>query len=180
MSQQEVTKPPFFFFHDSLERSWYRLLSKHQLIPVPNIPTLVKNYTTDYDCLIITGGNDSLARHQTENLLYHTARQHNKIIIGVCHGAFAINDLENGVNGKIEQHYGCEHSILLDNVSYNVNSFHSQCIQILADDFVITSVDAHGNIESFEHQSRPIYGIVWHPERMIDPVLPEKIKQILL
>jgi gamma-glutamyl-gamma-aminobutyrate hydrolase PuuD len=34
-------------------------------------------------------------------------------------------------------------------------------------------------IEAFKHQALPIYGIVWHPERMDVPVLPEEVAILL-
>lgn len=61
-----------------------------------------------------------------------------------------------------------ENSVLsgLYGPSFQVNSYHHQAIDRLGDGLVAT---AHWNdrlIEAFEHCSKPIYGVQWHPERM--------------
>ena len=65
VSQEEYIKfsKPF----DALERNYYHFLADHEIIPVPNI---VKVPDYDYDCLVLTGGPDSPARHKTENILF--------------------------------------------------------------------------------------------------------------
>ena len=60
---------------------------------MPNINKVAYN---DYDCLILTGGPDSIARNNTENILFNHALQKGVPIIGICHGAFAINDIAVG------------------------------------------------------------------------------------
>ena len=63
ISQIEYIKPPRNFVFDALERSYYKFLSAHELIPAPNIDNVAYN---DYDCLILTGGPDSVARNKTD------------------------------------------------------------------------------------------------------------------
>ena len=101
ISQVEYERPPRNFVFDGLERSFYKLFEGHELIPVPNI---IKVPYNDYDCLELTGGPDSVARNQTENMLYNNAIKNKKPIVGICHGAFAINDICGGKNGYIENH----------------------------------------------------------------------------
>ena len=97
VSQLEYVRPPRGFVFDTLERAYYRFLAGHEVVPVPNI---IKVPDNDYDCLILTGGPDSVARNQTENLLYHDAVAKGKPIVGICHGAFVINDICKGTNGQ--------------------------------------------------------------------------------
>lgn len=161
---------------DGFERAWAKFLSGHNVVAVPNIVDI--NHL-EFDCLLLTGGPDSISRHLTENALYVAAYKRNLPIIGVCHGAFAINDIAGGVNGTIEGHIGTKHMVTLDGQHHEVNSYHSQSIESLGDGFVATGHDEHGNIEAFQHQSRPIYGIVWHPERQEIAVLPQAVRQLL-
>lgn len=163
---------------DALERDWYVLLKKHTVIPYPNIIDVPDEL--EFDCLIISGGTDSIARHYTEDALFALAVRLNKPIVGVCHGAFAVNDLTGGVNGKITGHEASIHSIYMENNSYRVNSHHHQSIQSIGTSMKIVANDDDGNIEAFQHDTLPIYGIVWHPERMSTPVLPQAVRQLLL
>lgn len=178
ISQRDVRIPPSLFVHDALERSWYQLLNKHTLIPVPN--TIEIDKTVDFDCLILTGGPDSINRHLTENALFEHALHLNKPIIGFCHGAFAINDLTGGVNGIIDNHAHTEHYVRMDDMPYLVNSFHSQSIEKLGKNMKAIAISNDGSIEAYMHIEKPIYGVVWHPERMLVPVLPKEIENIIL
>jgi len=37
-----------------------------------------------------------------------------------------------------------------------------------------------GSIEAFRHKNRKLWGLVWHPERMQDPVLPDDLRSFIL
>lgn len=176
ISQRDVRIPPSFFTFDALERSWYNFFSEHQLIPVPNLGSIDRNI--EFDCLVLTGGPDSLERHKTENLLYAHAFDLNKPIVGFCHGAFAINDLTGGKNGYIEGHVQTEHEITMEDKTFIVNSYHGQSIERLGLNMESVAVDSEGIIEAFRHISRPIYGVVWHPERMHNVVLPSDVSAL--
>ena len=175
ISQIEHVRPPRNFVFDALERAYYDFFQGHTLIPVPNT---IKVPECDYDCLVLTGGPDSLARNRTENLLYKDAFDKGKIIIGICHGAFAINDICNGTNGTIEGHVDADIKIKMEGGEHLVTCYHSQSIEKLADNFVAVAYDEQGTIEAFKHDTLPIYGIVWHPERMTVPVLPKEVKKL--
>ena len=54
-----------------------------------------------------------------------------------------------------------------------VNSFHHQRIVRLHPCLRVDAVTADGSIEAFHHESLPVYGVQWHPERMRDDrILP--------
>lgn len=163
---------------DGLERAWHSFLRGHNVIPVPNTVKFNPDHL-DFDCLIISGGPDSVARHYSENALYALARERGIPVIGVCHGAFVINDIEGGENGNTVGHIGTNHFVNIGGVSHMVNSYHSQCILALPVGFHETARDHNGGIEAFEHDTLPIYGIVWHPERMAVPVLTPVVENLL-
>ena len=163
---------------DGVERAWHTFLKGHHVMPIPNTVKFNPDHL-DFDCLILTGGPDSVARHYSENALYALAKQRGIPIIGVCHGAFAINDIEGGENSNIIGHIGTNHFVNIDGVSHMVNSYHSQCILAVPLDFQVVARDHDGNIEAFEHKELPIYGIVWHPERMAVPVLTPSVDALL-
>jgi putative glutamine amidotransferase len=176
ISQVEHLRPPRYWPADSLERSYYKFLQGHELIPVPNN---IKVPDIEYDCLILTGGPDSVARNQTENLLYENAVEKGKPVVGVCHGAFVINDMSKGVNGHVDGHVDAEIKITMEGAEHAVRCYHSQAIEKLGDGFEPIAFDTEGGIEAFKHVSKPIYGILWHPERMNNPVLPTEVKKLL-
>lgn len=163
---------------DCLERSWYRLFAGHTITVAPNIPDLeFENH--EFDCLVLTGGGDSVARHLTENRLYEIAKQRAKPILGFCHGAFAINDLEGGINSYINGHVDVAHHVMMGTTLQMVNSYHSQAVAKLAPAFDAVATDQDGNAEAFKHTFLDIWGVVWHPERMTDPVLPPYLADFL-
>jgi putative glutamine amidotransferase len=178
ISQRDVRIPPSHFTFDALERSWYALFKKHNLIPVPNLGMI--DESIEFDCLVLTGGPDSIERHTTEDLLFAHAYKLNKPIFGFCHGAFAVNDLTGGVNGYIDGHVQTDHEIIMEDNIYTVNSYHGQSIDKLGPDMEKVAMDLDGYTEAFKHKYKSIYGIVWHPERMKDPVLPNDVRSILL
>ena len=175
ISTIEQIRPPRNFVFDSLERAYYKFFEGHTLIPAPNT---VKVPYNDYDCLVLTGGPDSIARSQTENLLYADALEKGKPIVGICHGAFAINDICGGKNGIVEGHLDNDVKIILENKKHTVKCYHSQNIERLAEGFIPIAHDEQGNIEAFRHEALPIYGLLWHPERMTVPVLPTEVKKL--
>jgi gamma-glutamyl-gamma-aminobutyrate hydrolase PuuD len=177
ITQSEIKRPPFFFASDYLERSWYSLLNKHELIPAPNLPN--KDFDTNWDCLVITGGSDSIDRYLTENKLFKMADDNNKPIIGFCHGAFVINELAGGINSSIDNHAGVDHNVYMEESTHTVNSYHSQYISRLASNFESIATDKDGNCEAFQHQSKLQWGVLWHPERMINPLLPSQLSNFL-
>lgn len=161
---------------DGIERNWAEFLSGHEIVAVPNVVDVDQ---LAFDCLLLTGGPDSVARHLTENALYALAYRRGLPIVGVCHGAFAINDIAGGINGNCEGHSGTMHPVTVDGCIHMVNSYHSQSIETVGEDFIVTVRDDAGGIEAFEHKTKPIYGIVWHPERMAEPVLPAGVNKLL-
>jgi len=118
-------------------------------------------------------------RHTTEDLLFHHANKLGKPIVGICHGAFAVNDLTGGTNGYIDDHTNTSHAISMEGGIHLVNSYHSQNIATLGADMIPTAFDSDNNPEAFQHSTKPIYGVVWHPERMKDPILPKDVKDLL-
>ena len=68
--------------------------------------------------------------------------------------------------------------IKMEGGEHLVTCYHSQSIEKLADNFVAVAHDEQGTIEAFKHDTLPIYGIVWHPERMTVPVLPKEVKKL--
>jgi putative glutamine amidotransferase len=168
------------FAYDCLEHGWYNLLSDHTLFNIANNPEQdFSNIIKDLDMVIFTGGDASSPRIITEIRLLTECYKQKKPVLGVCHGAFLINQLEEGVNIECENHYKTEHEVTMDNKSVVVNSYHQNKILKLAEGFSPTAITKEGDIEAFKHNINKVWGIVWHPERMENPVLPNDLERFI-
>jgi putative glutamine amidotransferase len=68
----------------------------------------------------------------------------------------------------------------MDGKKVLVNSYHGQTITQLGKGMIPLAIhEADQTIEAFRHEHLPIFGIVWHPERMEIPVLPEAVATLL-
>jgi putative glutamine amidotransferase len=162
--------------HDCLDPNWYKLLKGHELIIIPNLIHI--DLDIDIDMLIISGGGHTTARYKTELLVCDWAMRTGVPILGVCHGAFFLNYAFKGIDAEIKHHRKIEHTITMEGQEYIVNSYHDVCIFELGKD--LTPVAWAGDhVEAFKHKDLPIWGIVWHPERMADPVLPTDLKRLI-
>jgi len=165
--------------YDSLDQSWYNYLDGHTLSVIPNTPNQLDfgAIAKELDAFIITGGDDSTIRRVTETKLATNMLARRKPIIGVCHGAFLLTELLGGRVGEIEGHQDVEHVVNYFGELKTVNSHHSLSIIDPHPKATTLVTDLNGNCEAFIDNN--IAGIVWHPERMKDPWIPEEIEQLL-
>lgn len=164
--------------YDSIEHGWYSWLKEHTLFSIPNRrdQDFIK-LAEELDAFIITGGDDSAIRRSVElNLAALMVAQH-KPVIGVCHGCFLITDILNGQVGEISGHLDTEHFVHYKNQVYNVNSYHTLSVVSAPPGANVLAVDNHGICEAWI--SNKVAGVVWHPERMLDPWLPNEIADLL-
>ncbi|MBE6994055.1 MAG: gamma-glutamyl-gamma-aminobutyrate hydrolase family protein [Ruminococcaceae bacterium] len=148
------------------------------------------------DGLILTGSfsysprpqlaerNGSVAgrkRVQLDRELYFAFKKAGKPIFGICLGEQIINVFEGGTN---KNHFaireGVEHIISSHTVEtvpgsfiekvwgtgFWVNSRHGNAIKDVAPGFKVTALSPDGIIEATEHETLPIWGFQFHPERM--------------
>jgi anthranilate/para-aminobenzoate synthase component II len=174
ISQREITIRTTVY--DCLERGWYNLLNKHEIMPIPNDH---EYDISSADCFIMSGGETTESREFTETYCFRQAVEKGIPIIGVCHGAFVLNRWFDGTNEIVSGHDQIDHEVFLDNEWQTVNSYHRIKIDTLADQFSAIAHDSDNNVEAFKHQDKLIWGLVWHPERMDDPVLPKDLKDLL-
>jgi len=164
--------------YDSLEQGWYSLLKNHTLFCVPN--SLDHQFNLDnIQLLIVTGGDDHPKRRIIETRLIAQCYAHKIPILGICHGALLINDLEEGVCEVIDNHLDTSHKISMQGTDYEVNSYHNMSIQKLGADLQMIATASDGSIEGFRHKTKFVFGLMWHPERMENPVLPEELSVLL-
>jgi gamma-glutamyl-gamma-aminobutyrate hydrolase PuuD len=101
-----------------------------------------------------------------------------KPIIGVCHGAFLLTDILGGTVEKKDGHRdGVEHSVRYNNQEFVVNSYHGLYIKTPHASATVLATDYDGDCEAWIDNN--LAGVVWHPERMDNPWMPEEIIQLI-
>ena len=164
--------------YDSIEHGWYSYLKDHTLTFIANRTDQDFDKLADnLDLLIITGGDDSVRRRLTELRISTAMFKKQKHILGVCHGCFLLTELLGGVIKETSGHMDTEHSIWYFGEEHNVNSHHNLYIDAVHKTATTLAVDNLGNTEAWIDGN--IAGVVWHPERMTNPWLPDEIENFL-
>lgn len=125
------------------------------------------------------------ARDAAEFALIEAYVEEGKPIMGICRGSQILNvafggslyqDLENAsvhssfgngdlVHGATVKSGTFMHSIYGEHMS--INSLHHQAVKVLGDELeAIMTADDGVTVEAIQHNSLPIFGVQWHPERM--------------
>lgn len=119
-------------------------------------------------------------RDKTEKRMIELAMQKNIPILGICRGMEFLNVYFGGklitiksVFGEGAHLPGKDHPLhILKNLEIlgkevTVNSFHNQGLtqKELSPQLLPFAVSEEGLVEGFYHNSLPIVGIIWHPER---------------
>lgn len=130
-------------------------------------------------------GPADLVRDEAELALFHAFYQAGKPIFGICRGMQLINvalggdliqDLPpdrkpfhgGGERSRIHPIRAGEGSLLhrLYGPVFPVNSIHHQAVDRLGDGLHPTAWAESGFVEAFAHETLPILGVQFHPERM--------------
>lgn len=164
--------------YDSTQHGWYSYLQGHTLVPIANRTDQdFEQLAVDLDAVIITGGDDSALRRTVELKLAGQMTLRRKPVIGVCHGAFLLADVLGGQVEEVIGHHNTEHTVMYFGDSYQVNSYHTLAITRLPKRATPLATDPEGNIEAWIDAN--VAGVVWHPERMKEPWIPDEIKTLL-
>jgi len=176
---------------DSVDQKLLRLICDIGPIPVqvPNV-LLLKNDTQNLTNwlnhinpggLILSGGNDIgeyVDRDATEELLYKWARNNEKPILGICRGMQMIGLLNDVELKKVSNHVNVKHLIISKQKQKKTrNSFHNYSLTKCPKGFEVLFTSEDGEIESIKHETKNIFGIMWHPEREL-PFLIDDLKFI--
>jgi gamma-glutamyl-gamma-aminobutyrate hydrolase PuuD len=164
--------------YDSIEHGWYSYLQEHTLTYIPNrLDQDFEDIADRLDALIITGGDDGIMRRNVELKIATQMMYQKKPILGVCHGCFLLQDVLGGQISEIDNHYNTEHWVSYFGELVPVNSYHNLSITKVHDQGTVLCVDHEGNCEAWIEGN--LAGVVWHPERMTEPWLPDEIQNLL-
>ena len=170
---------------DSISHDWIRSLvawgATPALIPnaLANVPQYLKFLAPDL--LVLTGGDDLGAtplRDATETAVLEYACANGIPVLGVCRGLQFMNVHFGGRLVPVAGHVARPHPVNFASSwrafygeTASVNSFHETGIRkdCLAPGLTATAHDEAGAVEGVVHESLPLAGVMWHPERQGAP-----------
>jgi N5-(cytidine 5'-diphosphoramidyl)-L-glutamine hydrolase len=176
ITQRVSIVPEYGERRDCLDQAWPRFLAACGIIPVvlPNIIEVAVALCASGDVagLVLTGGNDLAAlggdapdRDAVENVLLDFAERHELPVLGVCRGMQVIQQRFAIPLRRIEGHVARCQIIQVNGEPQAVNSYHHFAAFDSRPPLDVWAVADDGVIKAIRHSSRPISGIMWHPER---------------
>lgn len=117
-------------------------------------------------------------RDEEEQMLFLAFYDCGKPVLGICRGVQAVNVFLGGsLRQHIAGHENCCHRVRCAptlaaciGAAPLVNSYHHQAVDTLAPTLHAAAWAADGTIEAVRHESAPVLGVQWHPERMVPPL----------
>jgi N5-(cytidine 5'-diphosphoramidyl)-L-glutamine hydrolase len=161
---------------DCLDQSWTRFLAACGLLPVllPNVmeAALSLCQRAAIAGLVLTGGNDlaevggdAPERDSVENALVDWAEQRNLPVLGVCRGMQVIQRRFAIPLRRVEGHVVQHQMIRIEGEPKAVNSYHRFAAFDSRPPLDVWALADDGVVKAIRHATRPITGIMWHPER---------------
>lgn len=143
-------------------------------VPAPNVKGAAQDYVDRLRPagILLTGGNslvkyggDAPERDETDRDFIRIAIARKIPLLGICRGMQSVLDYFSQELEQVEGHVAVRHDIEIGGVKRRVNSYHRQGASRAASPLAVLARAADGVIESVEHRSHRILGVMWHPER---------------
>jgi len=185
ITQRVAVVPEYGERRDCLDQAWTRFLAACGLLPLamPNLAEVALELfrRPGFAGLVLTGGNDLTAvggnapeRDAAENALMDEAESRGLPILGVCRGMQLIQHRQGIPLTRVEGHVARRQLIEIRGKPAEVNSYHCFGARESRPPLESWAVASDGVIKAVRHRSRPITGIMWHPERNT-PFAPEDV-----
>jgi gamma-glutamyl-gamma-aminobutyrate hydrolase PuuD len=176
ITQRVAVIPHYGERRDCLDQAWARFAGECGLLPLamPNVPAVALSLFQNAEVagLLLTGGNDLVSlggdapeRDVTENALMDAAESRRIPILGVCRGMQVIQQRHSVPLVRVEGHVTPSQIIQINSEPMEVNSYHHFAAHESRPPLEVWAVAADGVVKAVRHSSRPITGIMWHPER---------------
>jgi putative glutamine amidotransferase len=177
ITQRVAVIPEYGERRDCLDQAWPRFLHACGLspLPIPNVPDVALEMfrRPDLAGLVLTGGNDLVAvggnapeRDRTENALVDQAESRGLPVLAVCRGMQLIQQRHGIALSRVEGHVARRQTIAIRGRATEVNSYHCFGARDSRPPLEVWAVATDGVVKAIRHASRPITGIMWHPERI--------------
>ena len=181
VTQRVAIAPGHLERRDCLDQAWPRFLRACGLLPLllPNLPETAIDLIGRLPVagLLLTGGNDLASlggdapeRDATEMALLAQAERRNMPVIGVCRGMQVIQSRHGVALRRIDGHVAATQVITVHGQRAEVNSFHhfgsTEPAPLTLETWAVAD---DGVQKGIRDTSRPIIGVMWHPERFAAP-----------
>jgi len=159
---------------DCLDQAWSRFLAACGFVPMPlpNIAGTALELCGRADGLLLTGGNDLAGlggdapeRDAVENALLDLAERRGLPAMGVCRGMQVIQQRYEIPLVRVEGHVAARQCIRIAGEPEEVNSYHRFAAVESRPPLDVWAQADDGVVKAVRHSSRPLMGIMWHPER---------------
>ena len=176
VTQRVSVVPTYGERRDCLDQAWTRFLTNCGLLPVP-LPNVQKTALALCEMagvsgLVLTGGNDlaefggdAPERDAVELSLLDWAEKMEIPVLGVCRGMQVIQRRFLNVLDRVQGHVTPRQVIHVNGERREVNSYHNFASREARPPLEMWAVADDGVVEAVRHSTRPITGIMWHPER---------------
>lgn len=185
VTQRVFVEPVHGERRDCLDQTWTKFLCACGLTPVllPNALEAARALCeiAGVRGLILTGGNDlalfggdAPERDTVENSLIDMAEKNGLPVLGVCRGMQLIQQRFGVPLCHVEGHVTNRQVIRIGGERKEVNSYHRFAAFSSPPPLDVWAIADDGVIKAIRHSTRPMIGIMWHPERL-DPFLPDDL-----
>ena len=176
ITQRVAVIPEYGERRDCLDQAWSKFLRACGLLPLPmpNVADVALEMfrRPDLAGLVLTGGNDLAVlggnapeRDRTENALLDEAEARGLPVLAVCRGMQLIQHRHGITLSRVEGHVAPRQTIAIRGRPTEVNSYHCFGAHESRPPLEVWAVAPDGVIKAIRHASRPIAGVMWHPER---------------
>ncbi len=188
VTQRVEIVPGFGERRDCLDQAWSKFLVACGVlaVPVPNVVevALALCEKANVAGLLLTGGNDlaelggdAPERDAVENALLEFAECRGLPVLGVCRGMQIIQHRFGVPLCRVEGHVAQKQTIRIDDEPREVNSYHRFAAFESRGPLAPWAVADDGVVKAIRHDTRPVTGIMWHPER-IAPFSPADVQLV--
>lgn len=170
--------PDYNETRDALDQQWLGFMQACGLTPIllPNNLAVVVSYLQHFAFagVLLTGGNSPVAfggespeRDAVDRYLIDWAGQNNTPLIGVCRGMQSIQLAYQQILEPVTGHVCAQQEISVNGQATLVNSYHTLGALTCLPPLVCWATSNDGLVKAIKHESKKVYGMMWHPERNV-------------